>query len=102
MIEDLQEWDNWLKLNNRKYKNMNKTEYTLLVEESGMIAVLKDGKIEAKGFNDNDSALHAVWVLEGMSLERFYVADGLNVILKLKDEADEELACIKSDSNPPE
>ena len=48
-----------------------KTNYT--IEKSReTYRVLKHGKIEAQGFGDVESALHAVWVLEGKKMSEFY------------------------------
>ena len=43
---------------------MKKTEYKLEQKDNNL-RVLKNGKIEAQGFGDEESALHAIWVIEG-------------------------------------
>ena len=48
-----------------------KTNYTL--EYCGNnIMVWRGSKMVAQGFNDDESALHAIWVLEGKNLNDFY------------------------------
>ena len=35
--------------------------------------VWKNSKVEAQGFNDEESALHAIWVIEGKDKNEFFV-----------------------------
>ena len=58
---------------------MKKTNYELQEEKSGYLTVLKDGKCEAKGFNDEESALHAIWVIEGRDLRYWFKREGAEV-----------------------
>ena len=52
------------------------TNYTLEYLENN-IMVWNNSKVVAQGFTDNESALHAVWVMEGKNLDNFYkVNDG--------------------------
>jgi len=47
-----------------------KTDYT--IERKRTMTVLRHGKIEALGFSDTESALHAIWVMEGRRPDRWY------------------------------
>lgn len=37
--------------------------------------VWKNSKVEAQGLGDTESALHAIWVLEGKNANDFFVED---------------------------
>jgi len=39
------------------------------------IMVWKNSKVEAQGLGDTESALHAIWVLEGKNANDFFVED---------------------------
>jgi len=49
-------------------------------KKDSLLAVYKDGKIEAYGFNTNDDALHAIWVIEGKVFDHFYAVDNLGLV----------------------
>lgn len=66
---------------------MVKTKYTLKKKESGLLMVVKDGVIEAQGFNDEESALHSVWILKGSVVGHYYVMDGDDVMLTFEEMA---------------
>lgn len=51
---------------------MKKTNYVLHKEKSGSFTVLNNNKVCSKGFNDIESALHSVWVLNGKNQNHFY------------------------------
>ena len=59
-----------------------KTNYKLQAEESGLITVLEHDKILSKGFTDNESALHSVWVINGKCVTDFYDVVGSEVFLR--------------------
>ena len=61
---------------------IKKTKYQLN-QEGEQFEVLKNGKIEAKGFNDEESALHSVWVIEGKVYDHFYVADDVGIVSRV-------------------
>ncbi len=48
---------------------ITKTDYT--IDQS--FKIHKHGKLEAHGFNDSESALHCVWVMEGKVPGTFFV-----------------------------
>lgn len=54
--------------------NNHTTNYKL-DKNGNNIKVLEDGKIKAHGFGDEESALHAIWGIEGKVHDHFYVAD---------------------------
>ena len=58
------------------------TQYQLK-EENNQFTVYKNNKIEAKGFNDEESSLHAVWVIEGKVYDHFYVADEDGIVSRV-------------------
>ena len=49
-------------------------------KKDGLLAVYKDGKMEADGFGTKDDALHAIWVLEGKVYDHFYAVDNLGLV----------------------
>jgi len=50
----------------------HKTDYT--IEKCGNNrTVWKNSKVASKGFTDDESALHSIWVLEGKNQNDFYV-----------------------------
>ena len=56
---------------------MTKTDYTIKD-----LAVYKSGKLEAHGFNDMESALHSIYVIEGKREGSFFVESKGIVYLK--------------------
>jgi len=60
---------------------MTKTNYTVKLQGE-TYAALKDGVIEAKGFNDVESTLKAIHVLEGSNMNHFYEEGNGIVYLK--------------------
>ena len=51
-----------------------KTDYTL-EEQNGLFEVYKNGKREAYGIIDKESALHAIHTLEGKKQDDFYICN---------------------------
>jgi|LGVF01.2.fsa_nt_gb hypothetical protein len=51
---------------------IQKTNYTLKQEDKS-ISVYLDDKLVVKGFNDEESALHSIYVMNGSVFNHFYV-----------------------------
>ncbi len=60
----------------------NPTDYTITKCGDNRI-VWKGSIVVAKGFTDDESALHAVWVLEEKNPNHFYAADDDGVIVQV-------------------
>lgn len=57
-----------------------KTQYTLEKKENG-VAVKLDGKIVVPHAIDEEAALQAIWLIEGESVDEFYIVEGCDVYL---------------------
>lgn len=66
---------------------IEQTKYTI-VPDHNRLAVLLDGRIEAKGFTDEESALHAVWMKQGKKAGHFYTVKEGVVYLMVEDPKD--------------
>ena len=70
----------------------DKITYELLAAESGLFIVIDSntGNHIAKGFNDIESALHAIWVIENRPKGMSFRADKNNFVYLEKDKEEIE------------
>jgi len=54
--------------------------FSFRVEQSGLITVLKNGTPVARGFNDKESALQAIWVMEGSNTNIRYIEENKEIL----------------------
>ena len=60
---------------------MQATAYTLQ-RSTNNIKVLLNGKLESHGFQDTESALHSIYVMEGKKQGTFFIEDNGNVFMQ--------------------
>lgn len=61
------------------------TEYEI-EELNGTLAVVASGNLVAQGFGDAESALHAIWGIEGKNTQEFYHEKNGVVTVEIKKE----------------
>ena len=68
---------------------MKQTDYTIK-KDGERYTVYRNGKREAYGFNDKESALHSIWVIEGSQLGHIYYVNDEDVLLYLIEKEKDE------------